>query len=1030
MLKKVFVPASFFLLRIPTWPIDKLGCLQLDDRLESSLEIYSKNEQLREAIALASPSLYDSLKKKDLKNLSQEARSISHYISRMMIRPTPFGLFSSVSTAKWGEATRILFDKQLLRKRTRLDMEWVYLLIQKLYQDEKKFLSLPVRTNPLLQLSGERYHLDYLRHANRSDKELFSQSQSQSQTQTQSISIRATHLTQLILDHAKECISVDQLWKKLHLSLPILEQDKTLTVIRQMVLQQFLLPGLLPSLLCPSPYESLIPHLSLFPGFKAILEEIKNYNLLLPGEGEGKLEKLQDKMANLVSNKSYLQVDTAYEGKNLELSKNVLEELQKAVNLLWKIASVQQTPSILTTYHSKFIEKYGEYRTVPLLELLDEEKGLGPLFEDSISNISHPEWEKWLNQHWQDCLFHKKKEWELTEDSIDSFLLLSKQKKIDPANAPLSFDLLCKVFADSNQNIDLGEFLLVISNITNEGGSFFGRFLDLLKNETQSQVAQFFALEEQLEPQSIFVELSYLPAAVRSANVTIRPCLRSYNLDIEGSSGNKGPLGLEDIYVGATSTQFYLTDKESRRNIITRANHLFKGFFAPLPLKFMRYVTLSQYSTLSQFSWGSLQETAVFLPRVRFGKTLFSPAKWNIDPKPYLNESSEKNISSFNAWADRWELPQSFFMVNEDQHLLLDRSRPSHVEEIISKLKRGESLKFVEKIEGAWINGTAGKHTCEISVPFVKNNEYARKDNPIKAVSYSEHVNENRFQFPGSNWLYLKIYMGEEKINEFLIGYLYNFIEGFCQEGTIKEWFIVRYRDPDSHLRLRIYSQSFELISKILFAFEEQFRLWTHLGWIKDVLIAKYEREIERYGGSSLIEAAETVFHHDTMSVLIILHAILTKEIQCEEVVLHALSIVNFLRNFDLDANKMFSLLSKLSIDESELTGFRQHKNQLMTLINALQKESNSEIPEIQVMNAALQTSKEGIQNFCDIAAHLEKDRADSIILSLLHMHCNRLGCLGKGETKAKIYARQTLFSLINKESVGLDFLINQVVRK
>ncbi|MBA3238027.1 MAG: lantibiotic dehydratase [Parachlamydiaceae bacterium] len=1020
MCKKIYGAASSFLLRIPTWPIDKFGYFLSDHPMKSPLEIYFRNEQLREAIAIASPSLHNSLKKKDPKNLNQVAKSLSHYISRMKIRPTPFGLFSSVSSANWEGSTSIFFDERFLRKRTRLDMEWVYLLIQKLYQNENSFFTLPVRTNPLLQLSGERYQLDYIRYANNDDKGAPYPSLTKS--------IRASPLIKLILEYAKEGISVDHIWLKLQMSVPILDQNKTFSVIRQLFSQQFLIPKLLPSLLSSTPFDILHANLPLFPGLKEIFEEIKHYNELPFGKGEVALEKLQENMAALVPNKNYLQVDTALEGKKFGLSKNILAELEKTLHLLWKIFCVRNNSSTLAAYHSKFIEKYGEHRTVPLLELLDEEKGLGPLYENSIASSPDLEWEKWLSQRWQDCLFHKKKEWVLTEENIDNFLL-SQKKRIDPVNAPLSLDILCKVFADSNQNIDLGEFLLVISEITNEGGSLCGRFLDLLGNDAQAEIAHFFKLEEQLETQSLFVELSCLPEAVRSGNVTIHPCLRSHRLDIEGETGQEGGLSLEDIYVGATLSKFYLTDKESQINIITRANHVLNISLESLPIRFMRYITRSQYPSIPLFSWGSLQETAIFLPRVSFGKTILSLAKWNIDPKPYLKESSEKNISSFNAWAEQWDLPQSFFMAHGDQHLLLDRSYPHHVDEIISKLKKGETLKFIEKIEGAWIKGNEGNHICEISVPFVKNAKYARKESPIKASPYSPNINEERCKFPGSNWLYLKIYIRLKKIDEFLTGHLYNFIEGFRQTGKLNEWFIVRYLEPDSHLRLRIHSESFEMISQILFAFDEQFKLWTHLGWIKDVSIAKYERETERYGGSSLIEAAETMFHRDTLATLLTIHAFITKQIQCEEIVLQALSIINFLHNYGLKVDEAVYILNKSIISEVELKGFRQYKIALIKLIKEL-RDSHSIIPEIQVMNAASQIRMEGIHHFCKLAGPLERDRWNSIIESLLHMHCNRLGCLGQGEIRAKLYARQALLSIVNNESDNLHFSINQVVRK
>lgn len=998
MTEKVFVPAYFFLLRIPAWPIG--------NSLNSPLDIYSGSEQLREAIAIASPTLYAALKNRASKNLNQEAKSLSHYISRMMVRPTPFGLFSSVSTAKWGETTNIYFDDRFLRKRTRLDMEWVYLLIQKIYQEETNFLLLPVRSNPLLKLSGERYHLDYLRHLGK-------------ESDSQNKSIRGTPLIQLILDHAKTSISVNQLWLKLQADFPILEQDKTLAVIRQLFSQQFLLPCLLPSLLSSSTYESLAFH---FPEIRLIFEEMKNYNELPPGKGEEALEKLQGKMASIISNKNYLQVDMAYEGKNLELSKQIVEELEKALNLLWKMACIKKKPTELAAYHSKFLEKYGEYRTVPLLEMLDEEKGLGTLFENPIPSSTN-EWEKWLYQQWQECIFDRKKEWVLTEESIDPFL-----KTVDPKEAPLSLDLFCKVFADSHQNIDLGKFLLVLGDITKEGGSVFGRFLDLLGSDTQAKLAEFFTLEERLEEKSLFVELSYLPSAVRSGNVVMHSCLRSNRLDIEADRGQEGALSLEDIYVGATPSKFYLTDKESKFSIVTRANHLFNSFYDPSPLKFMRAVTHSQSLAIPHFSWGAFQEAAVYLPRVRFGKTVLAQATWNVDPKPYMKETLEKNRASFNSWADKWDLPLCFFMVQGDQHLLLDRGNPNHIDEVLTKLKKGESLKFIEKMEGAWIRGNGGNHFCEISVPFVKNKIYAREEKPLSVASYSP-LTENREKFPGSDWLYLKLYMSDEKMNEFLVGYLYDFIEGFRQEGTIKEWFYVRYRDPEPHLRLRIHALSFEMICRVLFALEDQLKLWTHLGWIRDVSIGKYEKEIERYGGPSLIEAAETVFFQDAISALHIIHSSLTKQVQCEAVVLHTISIINFLRSFGKDLHQMLSFLNQSAKDESELKGFRQYKSQLIILIKGLEQE-NCEIPEIQVMSVAFQVRSESVQNFCQLATHLEQEQFDSLLESLLHMHCNRLGCLGKGETKAKLYARQALLSILNKESASLDVPINQVVRK
>ncbi|MBA2368763.1 MAG: lantibiotic dehydratase [Candidatus Protochlamydia sp.] len=1002
--KRIYTPASFFLLRIPIWPIDKFKNLS-SEKLESLINVYFANQQLREAIAIASPTLYKAFKKNTSKSLKSESKSLSHYISRMMTRPTPFGFFSCVSTAQWGESTTIYFDEQLINKRARFDMEWVYLFIQHIYQDKKKFPLLPVRTNPLLELSGERYYLNYLRDA---EKGLTSVS----------TSIRATGLIQRILDYAKVCTGVNQLWLKLHESLPILQEDKTIAVLHQLFSQQFLLPGITPSLLSPSPFDCLLPHLSLFPDMSRIFEQIESYNAIPPGKGEEALENLQENMAALLQNKAYLQVDTTYEKRNLKLSNNILGELEKVVHLLWKISCLQKQSTTLSTYHSKFIEKYGVQRTVPLLEMLDANRGLGPMFENPPSTSSESnQWEKLLHQQWQECLFNKKKEWVLTEEIFDQFLP-PKESLPGPLDAPLSLDILCKIFAASIENIDLGEFVIVLSDIIHEGGSSFGRFIDILGEDIKGKMAEFFASEEQLEPHSIFTELSYLPSKIRSANVAMHPCLRNYRLDIEVDQRENSSLALDDIYVGATSSRFYLTDKEGKYNIITRTNNLFSMFYAPPPLKFMRCVNLSQYHSISLFNWGPIQDLAVFLPRVRFGKTILSLAKWNINPRPYIKGSLDKNMSSFNAWADQWELPQRFCMVHADQHLLLDRNNPNDMYEIIRKLKKGDSLTFIEKIEGAWIKGSEGSHYCEISVPFVKNNEYARKENPFKIVPYSSYSSEERDKFPGSNWLYFKLYIGDEKINEFVVTHLYNFMEDLRKKEAIHEWFFIRYHDPEPHLRLRMHFHSTEMISNILSEFENKFRTWINLGWVKDLSVAKYEREIERYGGSELIEAAETTFFHDTITTLCIINALSTKQIQCEEVVLYAVSVVNFLGHFGLDEKEALSILDRSAADQSELAGFRNHKNELISLISALQQGGDSQIPEIQLMRAASQISRECIQNYYQLSGHLERERRNSIIDSLLHMHCNRLGCLGKIEVKARLYARQTLLAIVNKNAM------------
>jgi thiopeptide-type bacteriocin biosynthesis protein len=1005
MLDPLFIPASFFLLRTPVWPKEKAEPFLVEgSEIESLIHLYDANEQLREAIAIASPSLRDSLQKRAGKNLRQEAESLSHYVTRMATRATPFGLFACVSTGFWGESTNLFFNHFLLRKRARCDMEWIYSLVQKVYQNENIFTSLSVRTNPLAQLEAERYVLTYIRHLEKGPS-------------PKVYSIRATKLTRYILAFAREPIEIGSLWEKIRKNIPTLEQEKTLQVIKELLSQQFLLPGILPSLLDISPFENLLEHLSPFINIKHIANEIRDYNQLCPGKGEIALEKLQKNMSAIVSSKTYLQVDTSYE-KCGTLSKCVANELEKVLDLLWKVSAIRSKPSSLTAYHAKFIEKYGTDRTVPLRELLDEEKGLGT-FENNSTAASMPlsskftlEWERWLNQKWQECIHERKKEWVLDEELFSQFLASSKQKLPNPQEFIPSLDVFFKIFADSKESIDEGKFLLMLSETTSEGGSVMGRFLDVLGEETQTKLSEFFRLEEQLEPHAVFVELSYWPTSVRSANVATQPCLRRYRLDIEAKLWQQESLSLEDIYVGATDSRLYLTLKEGGHEIITRTGNLFNNFYAPLPIKFMRHVTLSRFQSLSSFNWGNIQETALFLPRVRFQKTILSPAQWNLEARPFVNEPPEKIISLFTSWASKWDLPERFLMVHEDLQLLLNRQKPAHLDEIARKLKRGESLRLMEYIENGWIKGQEGHHFSEICVPFIKNPLYASKAKAINPPPYHYIDHEERFKLPGSEWLFIKFYLNAEKIDRFLVQHLHPFAEQLRSEAKEMQWFVVRYHDPDSHVRFRIRLSSPEIYSEILPLLEKSMKQWMTMGLLKDITFANYEREIERYGGPLLIEAAEAVFFSDTLATVSILQSLLTKQIRCDEPVLYTLCVLSFLKDCGLNWGEMLAILNEKE-DQSELQGFRKHKSQLIKLVCALEQNSPAyDQPEITVLETASRWRSQEIQSFYMQSQGLETEKLYRIYDNMLHMHCNRLGCIGNKENRARLYARQILLHM------------------
>lgn len=944
MNEPLFTAAPFYMMRHPIWPMEKLKeILACENWIEALLELYEKDELFREAISIASPTLYQSLQKKPLKDPFQTALSLMNYAIRMAARTIPFGLFTFVSTGGWGEKTENTLAG--IYKKARPDMEWIYALIKKMYQDPS---NLPVRANPLLVLKGSRLTLPFFR-----------------EDINKKVNISQTALVEKIVKEARESITVSALMNKLHAAFPNLDAGKTRHVIQELLSNQILVPGLLPSLL--KSFDLIPPE---------IAGEVEAYNQTPPGKRESQLAHLQKTMAAIAPAKTYLQVDSAAAALS-SLPFNVKEELEKTVSFLWKLTAPQTQFSQIKAYHEKFLEKYGMARTVPLMDLFKE---LGSYsehctsFSNSTRNEWEKKWEKWLNNAWQECLITKKEEIVLDDQSMDS--------QPDPLQAMLSFDLFFKIAARSEEEIDRGEFSLIVTQTNGEAGSAFGRFTTLLGSGCEEKLRELHAGEELLDQNALFVELSYFPQYPRSANVAIHPCMREHALDLESPG-----LNLNDIYVGATLERFFLTLKSGGKEIHGCIGNLMTTLTAPEPIRFIRDVTLAKKKIVSAFSWGPLSETALYLPRVRYRKAILSPAMWKINLK---NEPPDKIGELFTAWAERWNLPSVFLWVRGgDQQLLMDRNHPANFHDIVAQLKKGETLQFLESIDGCWMKREGGRSSPEMVLPFTKNHKFALPS-PL-ALPHERVSVAQRRKLPGSEWLYLKFYLDPEGRERFLLQQLAPLAEKLRSEGVISAWFFLHYRDPEPHLRFRLRLASPHSLLTVMTVIENCTKRWNEEGLIKNMVIAEYEREIERYGGPELIEAAEEVFFADSLAVVSQLH--LSKK-HHPEAVFQPLSLICFLRDFGFNFEECVRFLDYPGLDKSELKGFREHKQKLTGLIEQLGE------------SAALRKEK---------MARLAPLASVSIIRSLAHMHCNRLGCNANEEQRANLYALHALMALQRK---------------
>ena len=83
MNEPLFIPASFFFIRSPLWTIEDCKYMfEHDQWVDKIFNLYEKEGLLREAIAIASPSLHSALQKKNFQRTEAIASSLLNYALR------------------------------------------------------------------------------------------------------------------------------------------------------------------------------------------------------------------------------------------------------------------------------------------------------------------------------------------------------------------------------------------------------------------------------------------------------------------------------------------------------------------------------------------------------------------------------------------------------------------------------------------------------------------------------------------------------------------------------------------------------------------------------------------------------------------------------------------------------------------------------------------------------------------------------------------------------------------------------------
>jgi len=871
------------------------------DLLRSRLREMLERPEIAEAVFLASPELVRSLEQwrrdPESKKGRRSEQGLVRYLLRMASRSTPFGLFAGCtpgSVAQGSEASRLaLVPRSAYRRHSRLDMDYLFALCERMGQDAAVRDATQFRPNSSLYSSGGRLRYAEARLTGR---------------------LRTYHLVavdsfealEVILERAKEGARLCELAQALAAADP----DGEITVeearefLHEVVDNQILVPDLALQVTGEESTPGLLRRLGELGVGREVAErlarseqalaEIDTRGLASPTEAYQEIATDFEPLGVPVEMSRLFQVDLVKPAAAVSLTQEVVDEILRGVELLYRAGPVWQDRRI-EDFSSAFRERYGEGREVPLLEALDEERGIGfersnqagaeasPLLsglamlpQGERRTVPWTEREALILRRLSETLFAGATEMEVGDVDLEA---------LDAGERPPlpdAFHTMVSLAAGSPEALAAGDFRLLVEHAAGPSGArLLGRFCHA-DEAIRAGVEEHLAAEEALAPDAVFAEIVHLPEG-RIGNILARPLLRRFEIPFLGRSSapEERQLLAHDLLVTVAGDRIRLRSKSLGREVVPRLTNAHNTSQSSLGLyRFLAAIQPHGRTGAVSWNWGPL-EAAPFLPRVVSGRLVFSRARWRVAAEE-IRPLAEADGAGRWRLAQRWQrerhMPRLVALADGDNELLLDFRNPLSLDAVVEVIKSRDEAVLTEVFPGPdelCAEGPEGRFFHELVVPFVRRGSEqptATSDAaPAPATGPAEAVQRTaipRILPPGSDWLYAKLYSGTAGGDRVLRDEIAPLARWAIETGSAKSWFFIRYGDPLWHLRVRFRGEPDRLRQELLPRLEGVFARLLASGTAWKAQIDTYEREMERYGGAAGMELSEELFFHDSEAVV------------------------------------------------------------------------------------------------------------------------------------------------------------------
>lgn len=845
--------SDFFVLRTPMLPYHTAIELYSHDNL---LTHYTP-EMVQEALYIASPVLYTAFMKykSGAQQQPREIRKVTtalwQYLVRMSTRCTPFGIFSGCAVGSFGPVTRLqLAAVQDIRRHMRLDMDYLCKVADYLAAHQSMKGQLTYYPNSSLYKYAQQWR--YARYSYQGDTRIYDL-----------VKVEMTPVLNKVIKQAAAGLSFTKL-VALVTAFDVTTEEAAGYIV-QLIDAQILKSDLEANISGDEFTQELTGKLKQYQHTEQLVQVLTHTRERMQdinaAPGVAAYRQIKDGLAVLpvaIDESRLFQIDTVKRMVSNQLSPAVAEEIKEAIFILGCLNNEQRQHTKLEEFKRAFEERYGT-QAVPLAMALDVENGIG--YQQAYDTADrykqrkpgrpvdieqHPK-TAFIFEQYKQALAGGRREIVISREDATRFPL-------DPSIMPDAIDAVFSLYRGASPDETLIRFI----GASPAAAKLLARFCHA--DETlAARVKELIRREEALHPDKIYAEVLHLPQA-KVGNILARPHLRRYEIPYlcRSTLPARYQIPLHDLYLQLQEGRLLLLSKRLGKEVVPQLTAAHNFVHDSLPVyHFLSSLPFQGKCTTLSWDWEFLSREP-FLPRVRYKNVILKPATWNIRGQQLTSITPE----SFPHIKAQLQLPDQVLQVEGDNELLLDLTTPMGVQLLLDAAKQQPWIVLHESLatpDNLVVESPAGDVTNEIIIPFIR-----QADTGAPAIASRKHTRVTqhaveRYFPPGTEWMYYKIYAGENTTDEIIRKVLYPFAQRMLRRKVIDKWFFIRYNDPHHHVRMRFHLR--DPASPFVWqAFRQAILPAFKRGLISRLQMDTYERELERYGAGT-IALSESIFH-------------------------------------------------------------------------------------------------------------------------------------------------------------------------